>query len=131
MPATRQEYRVAGLPAPLSHYTDAVRFGDLLFVSGLTAHDAEGRLVDGDAAMQTRQILTNLQLVLAAAGASLADVLKVTVYLTDIADRAIINPVREEFFGRSRPASTLVEVSALALPGMRVEIEAIAGISSP
>ncbi|HEV7574939.1 MAG TPA: RidA family protein [Caldimonas sp.] len=131
MPATRQEYRVAGLPAPLSHYTDAVRFGDLLFVSGLTAHDAEGRLVDGDAAMQTRQILTNLQLVLAAAGASLADVLKVTVYLTDIADRAIINPVREEFFGRFRPASTLVEVSALALPGMRVEIEAIAGISLP
>jgi 2-iminobutanoate/2-iminopropanoate deaminase len=131
MPATRQEYRVAGLPAPLSHYTDAVRFGDLLFVSGLTGHDAEGRLVDGDAAMQTRQILTNLQLVLAAAGASFADVLKVTVYLTDIEDRTIINPVREEFFGRSRPASTLVEVSALALPGMRVEIEAVAGISLP
>ena len=46
MQATRQEYRVAGLPAPLSHYTDAVRFGDLLFVSGLTAHDADGHLVE-------------------------------------------------------------------------------------
>src|SRR3954466_14846801 len=114
MRTTRQEYRVAGLPAPLSHYTDAVRFGDLLFVSGLTPHDADGHLVDGDAAMQTRRILESLRLVLAAAGASIADVLKVTVYLTDISDRTLINPVRQEFFGDSRPASTLVEVNALA-----------------
>ena len=128
MRATRQEYRVAGLPAPLSHYTDAVRFGDLLFVSGLTAHDAAGRLVEGDAAMQTKRILENLRLVLSAAGASLADVLKVTVYLIDISDRTLINPVRQEFFGNARPASTLVEVSALALPGMRVEIEAVVGL---
>jgi 2-iminobutanoate/2-iminopropanoate deaminase len=128
MEASRQEYRVAGLPAAISHYTDAVRFGDLLFVSGLTAHDAEGRLVEGDAAMQTRQILGNLRLVLSAAGATFADVLKVTVYMTDISERAVINPVRQEFFGTSRPASTLVEVSALALPGMRVEIEAVVGL---
>lgn len=129
MRTTRQEFRVAGLPAPLSHYTDAVRFGDLLFVSGLTAHDADGRLVEGDAAMQTRRILENLRLVLSAAGASIANVLKITVYLTDIRDRTLINPVRQEFFGDSRPASTLVEVSALALPGMRVEIEAVVGLS--
>ena len=130
MQATRQEYRVAGLPAPLSHYTDAVRFGDLLFVSGLTAHDADGHLVEGDAATQTRRILENLRLVLSAAGASIANVLKITVYLTDINDRTLINPVRQEFFGDSRPASTLVEVKALALPGMRVEIEAVVGLSS-
>ena len=130
MQATRQEYRVAGLPAPLSHYTDAVRFGDLLFVSGLTAHDADGHLVEGDAATQTRRILENLRLVLSAAGASIANVLKITVYLTDISDRTLINPVRQEFFGDSRPASTLVEVKALALPGMRVEIEAVVGLSS-
>ena len=130
MRATRQEYRVAGLPAPLSHYTDAVRFGDLLFVSGLTAHDAEGHLVDGDAAKQTRRILENLSLILSDAGASFANVLKVTVYLTNISDRTLINPVREEFFGDSRPASTLVEVSALALAGMRVEIEAVVGLPS-
>lgn len=130
MRVARQEYQVAGLPTPISHYTDAVRFGDLLFVSGLTAHDAEGRLVDGDAAMQTRRILENLSLVLSGAGASFADVLKVTVYLTDISDRTLINPVRKEFFGDFRPASTLVEVSALALPGMRVEIEAVVGLPS-
>ena len=87
----RQEFKVEGLAAPLSHYTDAVRFGDILFVSGLTAHNNEGKLVGGtDAAAQTRQILSNLKLVLDAAGATMADVLKVTVFLTDINDRAAI-----------------------------------------
>jgi 2-iminobutanoate/2-iminopropanoate deaminase len=125
----RQEFRVAGLSAPLSHYTDAVRFGNVLFVSGLTAHDAEGHLVGGtDAAEQTRQILKNLTLVLDQAGATMADVLKVTVFLTDINDRAAINPVRQEFFGSARPASTLIEVSRLALPEMKVEIEAVVGL---
>jgi len=125
----RQEFRIEGLPAPLSHYTDAVRFGDILFVSGLTAHNGEGKLVGGvDAAAQTRQILLNLKLVLDAAGATMADVLKVTVFLTDINDRAAINPVRQEFFGAARPASTLIEVSRLALPEMKVEIEAVVGL---
>jgi 2-iminobutanoate/2-iminopropanoate deaminase len=125
----RQEFKVAGLPAPLSHYTDAVRFGNILFVSGLTAHDAEGKIVGAtDAAAQTRQILTNLKLVLDAAGATMADVLKVTVFLTNIDHRAAINPVRQEFFGPTRPASTLVEVSRLALPEMKVEIEAVVGL---
>jgi reactive intermediate/imine deaminase len=127
----RQEYRVAGLPEPISHYTDAVRFGDLLFVSGLAPLDEQGKLIGGDdAAAQTRQVLLNLEKILKAAGARMADVLKVTVYLTDIADRAKINPVRQEFFGAARPASTLVEVSALAITGMKVEIEAVAGLAA-
>jgi 2-iminobutanoate/2-iminopropanoate deaminase len=126
--AERQEFKVAGLPAPLSHYTDAVRFGNMLFVSGLTSHDAEGNLVGEDAAAQTRQILSNLDLVLKAVGASFADILKVTVFLTNVDDRALINPVRQEFFGSARPASTLVEVSRLALPEMKVEIEAVVGL---
>jgi 2-iminobutanoate/2-iminopropanoate deaminase len=126
----RQEYRVPGLPEPISHYTDAVRFGDLLFVSGLAPLDEQGKLIGGDdAAAQTRQVLLNLEKILKAAGARMADVLKVTVYLTDIADRARINPVRQEFFGAARPASTLIEVSALAIPGMKVEIEAVAGLA--
>jgi reactive intermediate/imine deaminase len=115
----------------LSHYTDAVQFGDLLFVSGLTAHDEKGNLVgEDDAVEQTRQILKNLKKVLTATGGEFSDVLKVTVYLTDITDRASINPVRQEFFGSAKPASTLVEVSRLALPGMKVEIEAIVGLSN-
>jgi len=125
----RHEYRVEGLNEPLSHYTDAVRHGDLLFISGVAPLDAQGRLVGGDdAAAQTRQVLRNIGKILAAAGAGFEDVLKVTVYLTDVADRAKINPVRQEFFGKARPASTLIGVAALAVPGMKVEIEAVAGL---
>jgi len=125
----REEFRVAGINEPVSHYTDAVRWGDLLFVSGIAPLDAEGRLVGGDDAIkQTRQIFENMKRILAAAGAGFADVLRVTVYLTDIADRARINPVRQEYFGTTRPASTLIEVSAFVVPGMKVEIEAVVGL---
>jgi 2-iminobutanoate/2-iminopropanoate deaminase len=123
----REEIRVPGLAEPISHYTDAVRAGELLFVSGVVPVDGEGRLVGGDDIVaQARQVLANLGAVLAAAEATFADVVKVTVYLTDIADRARINPVRQEVFGEARPASTLVEVSALAVPGAKLEIEAVA-----
>ena len=125
----REELSVAGLSPPISHYCDAVRFGDLLFVSGLVGVDGTGKVVgEGDAARQTRQIFENLQKILAAAGAGFADVLKVTVFLTNIADRARINPVRQEFFGATRPASTLVEVRRLVRPDLLVEIEAVVGL---
>src|SRR5262245_62149607 len=127
----RQEYRVEGLPEPFSHYTDAVRAGDLLFVSGCVAVDAEGRLVgDGDVVAQARQVFSNIGLCLGTAGASFTDVVKVTTFLTDIGDRARINPVRQEFFGEARPASTLVEVSALVLPEFLIEVEAVAVVPS-
>jgi reactive intermediate/imine deaminase len=123
----REEIRVSGLAEPISHFTDAVRAGNLLFVSGFVPVDGEGRLVGGDDVVaQVRQVFANLGAVLAAAGATFADVVKVTVYLTDIADRARINPVRQEVFGDTRPASTLVEVSALVVPGAKVEIDAVA-----
>jgi len=126
----RQEIRVPELAEPVSHYTDAVRAGDLLFVSGCIAVDGEGRLVGGDdVAAQARQVFANLVAVLAAAGSSPADVVKVTVFLTDVADRAAVNEVRKELFGDVRPASTLVEVSSLVLPGARVEIDAVALVS--
>ena len=125
----REEFQPAGLPAPISHYCDAVRWGDLLFVSGVAPLDERGKLVGGaDAAAQTRRIFHNLKVVLDAAGANFGDVLKVTVFLTDVADRTKINPVRQEFFGKARPASTLIGVSELALPGMKVEIEAVVGL---
>jgi 2-iminobutanoate/2-iminopropanoate deaminase len=125
----REEFKVDGQCEPISHYTEAVRFGDLLFVSGLAPVDEAGNLVGGaDVVEQTRKVLENLESVFAAAGATFADVLRVTVYLTDVDDRSLINPVRQEFFGTSRPASTLIEVSALAIPGMKVEIEAVVGL---
>jgi 2-iminobutanoate/2-iminopropanoate deaminase len=125
--AVREEIRVPGQAEPISHYTDAVRAGDLLFVSGCVPVDSEGELVGGDDVVaQTRQALENVGRVLEAAGVTFADVAKVTVYLTDVDDRPKINPVRREFFGEARPASTLVEVSRLAIPGAKVEIEAVA-----
>lgn len=127
--ATREEIRVDSLIEPISHYTDGVRFGDLLFVSGCLGADPELGIVGGDDVVaQARQALVNVGKILSAAGASFSDVCKVTVYLTDIDDREKINPVRKEFFGDARPASTLVEVSKLAVPQAKVEIEAIACI---
>jgi 2-iminobutanoate/2-iminopropanoate deaminase len=117
---------IDGLAPPISHYADAVAAGDTLYISGVVPIDAEGNVVGDDVVVQTRQVFANMRLVLAAAGAQPSDVVKVTVYLLDVDDRPRINPVRQEFFGDTRPASTLVEVSRLAVPGARVEIEAIA-----
>jgi 2-iminobutanoate/2-iminopropanoate deaminase len=127
----REEYRVAGAAEPISHYADAVRAGELLFVSGVVPVDAEGALVGGDDVVaQARRVFENLGAVLAAAGAGPADVVKVTVFLMDVDDRPLINPVRQEFFGETRPASTLVEISRLAIPGAKLEIEAVAIVPS-
>lgn len=124
----RQEIRVEGLNPPISHYTDAVRFGDLLFISGVTPVDEKLQVVGGDDVVaQARQVFRNMAKVLSAAGLGFADVLKVTVYLTDVDDRPKINPVRREFFGATKPASTLVGVKELAVPGIKIEIEAVAG----
>lgn len=124
----RTELRVPEIHEPLSHYTDAVVFGDLCFVSGCAPLDKEGNLVgEGDVEEQTRQVLRNLQSILNTANLHFGNILKVTVFLTDVEDRKAVNGPRKEFFGEFRPASTLLEVSALALPRMKVEIEAVAG----
>ena len=124
----RQEFRVESLHEPVSHYTDAVRWGDLLFMSGVAPLDKDLRLVSEDVVEQARKVFLNMKEVLDAAGATFADVLKVTVFLTDVRDRARINPVRKEFFGTARPASSLIGVKELVVPGMKIEIEAIVGL---
>lgn len=125
----RQELRVDGLPEAISHYTDAVRWGDLLFVSGCAAIGTDGQVVaPGDVVAQARVVHDYLAASLRAGGSDFAHVLKVTVYLTDVGDRAAVNEVRKEYFGDARPASTLVEVSGLVLEGLLVEVEAVAGI---
>ena len=128
MSAGREEIRAAGQAEPISHYTDAVRAeGPLLFVSGVVPVDGAGRLAGGDDVVaQARQVFANLGAVLAAGGATFGDVVKVTVFLTDVDDRAPINTVRQEVFGETRPASTLVEISGLAIPGAKIEVEAVA-----
>jgi 2-iminobutanoate/2-iminopropanoate deaminase len=123
----REEFRVEGMSVPISHYADAVRAGELLFVSGCVPVDAEGNLVGGDDVVaQAKRVFANIGSVLAAAGAGPGDVVKVTIFLTDVDDRPKINPVRQEFFGETRPASTLVEISRLAIPGAKIEVEAVA-----
>ena len=125
----RKEIRIKGLGPPVSHYTDAVRFGDLMFISGIVSVDENGNVVGrGDAMAQARRIFANMGQILEAEGAGFADVLKVTVFMRNIEDRPAINPVRKEVFGDARPASTLVEVAKLVHPDMLVEIEAVVGI---
>ena len=129
--AKRQEIRVPGQSEPISHYTDAVRAGDLVFVSGVVPVDAAGNVVGGDdVAAQARKVFENMSAVLTAAGCTFADVVKVTVYLTDVDDRPKINPVRREVFGSVRPASTLVEISRLAVQGAKIEVDAVAILPS-
>ncbi len=119
--------RVPGLPDPISHFSDAVLAGDTLYISGLVANDEDGNVVgEGDPAVQARQIFRNLALVLDAAASGPEDVVKVTVYMRDVSQRPLINPVRQEFFGSHRPASTLVEVSRLVRDEFLLELEAIA-----
>jgi reactive intermediate/imine deaminase len=129
--SSRVEYRVAGQAEPISHFTDAVGAGGMLFVSGIVAVDERGELVGGDDVVaQARCVFENMREVLAAGGCTFADVVKVTVFLTDVTDRPLVNPVRQEVFGDTRPASTLVEVPALAVPGARIEVEAVALVPS-
>jgi len=104
-----------------------VRAGRIVFVSGCVATDSDGRLVGGsDIVAQTRQVHENIKRGLAAAGATFADICKVTVFLRNIADREKVNTVRKEYFGAARPASTLVEISKLVRDEYLIEIEATA-----
>ena len=127
----RQEISLKGGAPAISHYTDAVRFGDLLFISGIVAVDKDLKLVGGDDVVaQTRHIFETMKKVLAEAKATFADVLKVTVFLLDVNDRTKINPVRQEYFGATKPASTLIGVRELALPGLKIEIAAVVGLKN-
>jgi 2-iminobutanoate/2-iminopropanoate deaminase len=129
---SREEIRVDSLAEPISHFTDAVLAGGLLYVSGIVAVDRDGRLVGGDDVVtQARQVLGNMRAVLQAGGCGFEDVVKVTIFLTDVDDRPLINPLRQEAFGDARPASTLVEVPRLAVEGAKIEIECVAVVPQP
>ena len=117
----------AGAPAPRGPYSPAVRAGDTIYVSGQVPIDPiSGQIVTGDVQVETRQVLNNIRNILAGCGASLADVVRCAVYLTDAADFKAMNEVYAEFFGEAKPARTTVVVAALPLFGAKVEIDAIA-----
>jgi len=115
------------LAKPVGPFSPAVRDGDRVYTSGQVAQDpATGKLIEGGVAAQTERILQNLEVLLTAAGKSLADVVKVNVYLTDIQRFSEMNEVYARHFAAPYPARTTVGVAALPL-GATVEIEMIAG----
>lgn len=112
-------------PAAVGPYSQAVESDGLIFCSGQIPLTPKGELESASIADETRQCITNLSHVLDAAGASLADVVKVTAFLTDMNDFPEFNDAYEEFFGASKPARATVGVAALP-KGARVEVECIA-----
>jgi len=101
----------------------------IVFISGQVDYDAQGKPGHpGDFAAQARATYAALKAQVEAAGGTLANVVKLTTYLTDIRHRTELVPIREQFFGKKAPASTLVGVTALAMPGWQIEVEAIAVI---
>ncbi len=111
-------------PAAIGPYSQAIAFGDAVYTSGMLPLDAEGNLAEG-IVDQTHQILTNLRAVLAEAGLSLNDVVKTTVFMTDLAQFQRMNEVYGQYFSDHHPARTTVEVSGLPRDA-GIEIELIA-----
>jgi 2-iminobutanoate/2-iminopropanoate deaminase len=115
-------------PKAIGPYSQAVKAGNMLFLSGQIALDpATGNLIEGDFAAQARRVLENLKAVLKEAGADFGRVVKATVYLADLANFATLNSIYAEYFGDNKPARSTVGVAALPR-GAAVEIDLIAVI---
>ena len=113
-------------PAAVGPYSQAVRVGDFVFTAGqIPLHPATGQMVEGGIEVQTRQALTNVGAVLEAAGTSLSNVVKTTVFMADMGEFKAMNSVYAEFFPAAPPARSAVQAAALPL-GARIEIEAVA-----
>jgi 2-iminobutanoate/2-iminopropanoate deaminase len=125
MSSSRETVSASGAPPAIGPYSHALRAGDLLFCSGQIPLDpATGELVGATAPEQARRCLQNLQAVCAAAGTSLREALRLTVYMTDLDEFGALNEVYESFFPAEPPARVAVEVSRLPR-GAQVEIDAI------
>jgi 2-iminobutanoate/2-iminopropanoate deaminase len=117
----------AGVAAPRGPYSPGVRAGDFIHVSGQVSVDpTTNQAVLGDIKTETRQVLENIRHILEGCGASMADVVRCGVYLTDVKDFAAMNEVYREFFGETKPARTTISVPALPIAGAKVEIDAVA-----
>jgi 2-iminobutanoate/2-iminopropanoate deaminase len=115
-------------PQAIGPYSQAIALDGLLFTSGQIPLATDGSKVEGDIAVQTEQVFNNLEGILTSVGATLADVIKVTVFMTDLGEFAAMNTVFAKRFGEHRPARSTVQVVALPT-GARVEIEAIARLA--
>ena len=124
---TIERFMVPGEMEPVSHYCHVVKAGDHIWLSGMVGVAADGSMPE-DTAEQFQIALDTIDRCLRHAGGRPDQVVKVLVFMTDITERAAINPARVAYFGEHKPASTLVEVSGLVDPRMKVEIEAVAYI---
>jgi 2-iminobutanoate/2-iminopropanoate deaminase len=125
----REAISSVGAPKAIGPYSQAIRAGQLLFLSGQVPLDpATGQLVGGDIAAQTRRVMDNLGAVLNAAGLSFADVVRTTIFLADINDFAAVNEVYGSYFSAPAPARATVQVARLPKDA-RVEIDAVAAFS--
>jgi len=119
---------VPDAPKAIGPYAQAVKVGNLLYTAGQIPLDpVTMKLVEGDIGAQTARVLSNLEAILRGAGATLADVVKTTVFLADMKDFAAMNEVYAERFGAHRPARSTVQVAALPA-GARIEIEVVAAL---
>ena len=114
-------------PAAIGPYAQAAKVGNWLFTSGQIPLTPEGELVDGDIEAQTKQVLKNIQAVLDEAGARVDQVVKATIFLTDLGNFSLVNELYAEFFQSHTPARSCVEVSALP-KGVQIEIELIVSL---
>ena len=122
----RDVIQTDGAPKAIGPYSQAIRAGGLVFLSGQIPLDpATGKLVEGDVASQAERVMENLNAVLAAAGLGFGQVVKTTIYLTDLGDFATVNEIYGRRFAGSPPARSTVQVAALPR-GARVEIDLIA-----
>ena len=122
-----ERYMVSGELEPVSHYCHVVKAGGFVWLSGMVGMKADGTIPEGTVE-QFEIALKTIDICLREAGGKPNQIVKVQIFMTDISERSSINPIRIEYFGDHKPASTLVEVSALVDPRMRVEIEAVAYI---
>jgi len=117
-------------PQAIGSYSQAVRFNNLLFISGqIPIEPRSGTILVGNIKEQTKQILENLNSILTAGESSLNNVLRVTIFLTNLDDYAAVNEVYKQFFEESQPARSTVQVSKLPMD-VQIEIDAIAGINT-
>lgn len=121
----KKAIKTSKAPGAVGPYSQGIRAGDLIFVSGQLPANAEGVLIIDDIATATRHSLENVNAVLSAAGAQMSDVVKATVFLTDMGNFSAMNKVYGEFFSDPFPARACIEVAALP-KGAKVEIEVIA-----
>ena len=126
----RQALTPEGVPKPIKgYYSNCIKVtsGPLLFIAGQIPIDNDGNHVGGDDVVeQAKQVFRNIEAILVGVGGSLADLVKVTVYVTDISAMGRIAPLRAELFPKDGPVSAIVEVSALAAPEIKIEIEGVA-----